>query len=569
MQVTQQEIERLLHAAGSSIDLYDLVPLTVKFQGKPLDIKHRRPMFCPMFQKHRKHKKVVYICGRQIGKTTGIGSSILMDSTWREHFRSAYVAPMSVYVQRMNSIFLMPMIRACMLPWKIQNTTDCVNNVTEKSFLTGSYYFGISAFANAGNALGLSADAIIFDEVQDLNADLIPQIKELIGTSDYRYESYFGTARSVENTLTLLFENSTQELWHMPCEHCRHVNVPNMEGDVLSMIQEQGISCVKCGKLLDVTKGKFVPSYQFDPIKRDAVGYQIPQIIVKDRITPHERYIDTIYNKLHGSSAYSEARFYQEVLGIPTSQGGMPITQDDIANASVLDIPQDAIPPYAKYQRLGGGVDWGGSEITSFTVGTVVGYAGGYFDVLGALRPTGLPDEQRHIVVGNYLKKITGGSIHLCGADAGFVGSVQNPNLSKVLNKPVASIAYGSTKKFFIPGVENRFTVDRTTLIYCVLTLIKQGKIRFPKGQWFVTFTKDILATYTEDVVSSQGTTMRRYARYKDRADDFLHALGYALFVAALGITDIPEMCGMLADTSINAMHVEDIGVEMGNFSGY
>jgi phage FluMu protein Com len=496
--------------------------------------------------------------------TVSIAASVMMNCLWREHFRVLYVAPLALYTQRMHSVFLMPMIRSCQLPWKIQNNADCVNNVLEKSFLTGSHYFGISAYNSAAQALGLTADVLDADEVQDLNADLIPQIKETIGTSDYRYENYFGTARSVDNTLSLLFENSTQNIWHMECPHCHKTNTPTIEGRVLDMIQLQGVSCVHCGKLLEVTRGKFLRSYEYDPVKRDAEGYQIPQIIIPDRITPHDRYIDTIYNKLHGSSAYSEARFFQEVLGIPTSQGGMPITQSDIESAATLEITQNEIPNVQKYQRLGGGVDWGGSEITSFTVGTVVGYSDGKFDVIGAIRPTGLPDEQRHVVVGQYLNRITRNNIHLVGADAGFVGSVQNPNLSTTMSKPVASICYGTTKRFFIPQVDNRFSVDRTTLIYCVLTMIKQQKIRFPKGAWFQQFTKDILAIYTEDVVNSQGTTMRRYARYADRADDFLHALGYAVFVCSLGIVDLPEMVGMMAQSSINAPYIHDIGVELG-----
>ena len=561
---SDKEVEQMFSMLSDQIDLVDLVPLTIKFQGKPLDIKNRRPMFSPVFKKVKVPKKDVYLSARQIGKTVAAGSSMVMDCVWRDHFRVLYVAPMAIYTQRMHSMFMLPMIRACQLPWKIQNTTECINNVLEKSFLTGSHYVGISTYNNAANALGLTADRVCWDEVQDLNADLIPQVKEVIGTSDYRYESYFGTARSVDNTLTKLFENSTQNLWHMECDHCHHVNVPNIAGEVLSMIRLEGICCVKCGRPIDVTRGQWRRSYEYDAISRDAEGYQIPQIIVQDRITPHDRYIDTIYNKLHGSSAYSEARFCQEVLGIPTSQGGVPITQADIAGASTLDIDQHTIPNCKRYQRVAGGVDWGGSEVTSFTVGVAVGYNDGKFDVVCATRPTGLPDEQRHIVVGQFLNQATSGTIQLVGADAGFVGSVQNPNLSQVMNKPVASIAYGTTKKFITPHSNNHFTADRTTLLYIVLTLIRQKKIRFPKGQWFEVFTRDFFAVYTEDVVNSQGTTMRRYARYTDRADDFVHALGYALFVCSLGLVDLPEMVGIQTDTSINAPFVKDIGVEMG-----
>jgi hypothetical protein len=562
---SEKEIERMFTLLSDQVDLVDLVPATLMFQGKSLDIKNRRPMFAPVFSKKRSIKKYVYLCSRQLGKTVSAASSMTMDCLWRNHFNVLYVAPLAVYTQRMHSVFMMPMIRSCRLPWKIQNSTDCVNNVLEKSFLTGSHYFGISTYNSAAQALGLSRiDCTTYDEVQDLNSDFIPQIRETCGMSEFRYENYFGTARGVDNTLSLLFENSTQNLFYMQCPHCHKENVPTREGRVLEMIQEKGLTCIHCGKLLDIERGEWRRSYEYDPIIRDAEGFQIPQIIVKDRMFPHDRYIDTIYNKLHGSSAYSESRFYQEVLGIPTSQGGMPITPMDIEQASILEIDQHSLPPTSKYLRIAGGVDWGGSEITSFTVGTAVGYTDGKFDVLGAIRPTGLPDEQRHLIVGQFLNRLTKNAMTIVGADAGFVGSVQNPNLSNTMGKPVASIAYGTTKKFFIPNVENRFSVDRTTLIYCVLTLIKQQKIRFPKGPWFQQYTKDLLAIYTEDVVNSQGTTMRRYARYQDRADDFLHALGYAMFVCSLGIVDLPEMVGMATQSSVNAPYIQEIGAESG-----
>jgi hypothetical protein len=563
--ISKEELQQLYSKLAPRLDLVNMVPSSISFQGKPLDILHRRPMFSPMFRKTRKALKDVYMCGRQIGKTVSISSSILMHCWWREFFRLLYVAPMSIYTQRLHSMFMQPMIHGKLLPWAVSDSS-CMNNVHEKSFMTGSRYVGISCFNNAQNALGLSVDWVMFDETQDLNSDFIPQIREVVGTSEYRYESYFGTARGVDNTLTTLFDTSTQNTWVMKCQHCKHENTPTLAGNVLDMIQINGISCVKCKKLLDVEIGQWRPLFQYDPIKRDKEGYHIPQIIIKDRITPHSRYIDTVYNKLHGSSAYSESRFLQEILGIPTSQGGVPITQQDIIEASTLPIEKDTIWNTQQYQRVTGGVDWGGAEIVSFTVGTAVGYRNGVFDCFAAIRPTGIPDEQRHYIVGEYLTRSTGSRIDLVGADAGFVGSVQNPNLSQCMNTPVASIAYGTTKRFFIPQTNNCFTVDRTTIIYIVFSLIKSKRIRFPSGSWFEQYTRDLLAIFTEDISNTHGVTVRRYSRYKDRPDDFVHSLGYAIFTAALGITDLPAMAGMPSNMSVNAPYIRDIGEEIAPF---
>jgi len=473
---------------------------------------------------------------------------------------------MSIYTQRLHSMFMLPMIQGKILFWPVTDR-NCSTNVFEKSFTTGSRFTGISCYGNANNSLGISTDMVCFDESQDLNADFIPQIRETLGTSDYAYEAYFGTARGIDNTLTKIFESSTQNEWQMICQKCKHENYPSLHGKVLDMIQKEGICCVKCKNLLDVDRGKWIRTFEFDATSREMEGFHVPQIIVKDRLTPHSRYIGGVYNKLHGSMAYSEAKFLQEVLGIPTSQGGVPITQQDIKAASTLEISSQSSTWNAQqYQRVSGGVDWGGAEIVSFTVGVLVGYKDGVFDCFAATRPTGIPDEMRHFVVGDFLKKASGSRVELIGADAGFVGSVQNPNLASYTQVPVGSIAYGTTKSFFRPLAENRFTIDRTTLIYIVLTLIKAQRIRFPNGGWFETFTRDLLAIFTEDSSNSHGTTIRLYKRYKDRPDDFLHALGYAVFMASLGITDLPAMAGIPSNSSINAPYIKDVGEERGIF---
>jgi len=721
--ISDDEMCEALRNAGDKVDIVDLVPLSFTFKGGPLNIKDRRPMFSELFRNRRTPKKDVYLCGRQIGKTVSTAANIVMNCTWRKDFSTVYIAPLALYTHRLDSMFLRPMLRGCTLPWPIQNTKDCTNNVLEKSFLTGSRYVGISTYSTASQALGLTADWVMFDECvaycttieklggisdilvdmkpgddilafdetskklqpdrikhivpkgvrhtwritledgsflectgnarimckdgwrylaemlpeseanrcpkaskvhknrpkcsekplvfvrskqeeecghsrvesieyigeqevydletekyhtyfaggmgvhncQDLGIDLIPQVKEIIGTSDYRYESYFGTARSIENTLSVLYERSTQKVAHVKCSKCGKVNIPTVENRVFDMIQKHGIACVDCKELLDVSKAEWIRSYEYDPTNRDAEGYHVPQIMVEDRIKPYDRYVEAIYNKLHGTSAYSESKFLQEVLGIPTSQGGMPITQKDIQEACVLDIePGYKIPP-GKYHAVTGGADWGGSEVTSFTVGVVLGYIDGKFDVCGATRPTGLPDEIRHIAVADYMRSVSGDRLDLIGADAGFVGSVQNPNLSQYMGVPVASICYGTTKKFMIPQMNNNFTVDRTTLIFIVLTLIKQGKIRFPSGGWFGAYTRDILAIFTEDITSNNGSTLRRYSRYSDRPDDFVHALGYALFVCALRAhIDLPSMVGMSIDSSLTAPYIKYTGEERG-----
>lgn len=405
------------------------------------------------------------------------------------------------------------------------------------------------------------ANGIGVHNCQDLNVEFIPQIREILGTSDYRWETFTGTARTLDNTLQVLFDQSSQNEWHMRCRKCGYVNIP-IGDDALKMIQPQGIGCARCStharfRPLDVSDGWWKPMFK----ERDKLfrGFHVPQTIVVDRITPHDRYVDTIYNKLHGVERYSLAKFQQEVLGISSEQGARPLTVQQIRDASSVVTPHRI----EEYSHIAGGADWGGSEITSFTVGTLVGlHHTGVFHCLGALRPTGIQDNFRHLPIAAYFKRMGGSRLVALGADGGFVGSVQNKNLGSATGVPCASILYGTKKNFFQAsgGHFNIFTVDRSTLIYIVFSMIAEGKLRLPSDPAFQVFWDDLMAVSAADIETPSGT-IRRYQRMATKADDFLHALGYALFVCSLMCgRDLPSMIGMENNSSVNSRLVTDVG---------
>jgi hypothetical protein len=456
-----------------------------------------------------------------------------------------------------------PMITRCRLPFPVQDAS-CINNVREKTFSNGSHFHGVSCYASPSQALGIPTDLLVLDEIQELNIEFIPQIRETLGTSDYRWEIMFGTARGMENTIQRIFEQTTMSEFSVKCEGCNHWNIPSVEHDALTMIQPHGIACTKCGKLLDVEKGKWIHAYP--ERKRTFIGWHVPQTIVKARIHPHDKYIDTIYNKLHGTNPYPQSKFLQEVMGISTEQGGTSITAKQVRKASVLDIGEDGSGiDHARYIGLSGGVDWGGSEIVSFTVGTVVGLTReGKFECIGATRPVGVPDNQRHFPVAHFFKKISSPiGLQSIGGDALFVGSVQNRNLQGVTGVPVAGIAYSALKSFHAAHQGGLFSVDRNTLLYVVYTMIKEGFLTMPKGEWFEKYSKDLMALYIEDMETPSGQSVRRYKRYETLPDDFTHALAYAVFALAMmnGI-DLAGMVGLDPSGSVSASFLGEADIE-------
>lgn len=533
-----------------------------------IDKVETRPVRCIKVE----HPSQMYLTGRGLIPTHNTASAAgycTQSMIWRRNFRVLYVAPLALYTNRFHHVYMGKMIRECKLPWAIQDK-ECISNVNEKTFVTGGHFHGVSCFNSAAQAIGLAIDSIVFDEVQDLNIEFLPQILEVLGTSNYGHELYFGTARGMENTIQKIFDTSSQSEFAVKCSGCNHWNIPSLSEDALQMIQPHGVACSKCSKLLDVESGQWVHAYPDRIHGIDGgsgfVGWHVPQTIVKARITPHERYVDRIYQRLHGVRKYSMAKFLNEVMGISTETGSTPITPQQIRDASVLEISENKPFRQRDYGAFGGGVDWGGSEITSFTVGTIVGYhRSGVFHCVNAIRPTGIPDNERHHPLAKFFKdnvksKALMGAIM---ADIGFVGSVQNRNLQSISEFPVGSVQYGSLRSLYRAMPDNYFVVDRTTLIYIVYSLIKDRKLLFPKTERFQVFTDDLKAMFIEEIETQRGTVMR-FTRYSTLADDFLHALGYALFACSIQVgVDLPEMVGLAAGGSLTKSYIDIIGEEM------
>ena len=81
-----------------------------------------------------------------------------------------------------------------------------------------------------------------------------------------------------------------------------------------------------------------------------------------------------------------------------------------------------------------------------------------------------------------------------------------------------------------------------------------------PAGTWFDIFSNDLLSVSIEETDTPSGT-VRRYARTSGKADDFLHALGYSIFMLCISCSiDLPSLCGLSLGNTINRKSHEDIG---------
>ena len=565
--ISKEEIAHLISVASFE----DLLPLSLSLGRSPLDVKYRRPMFRPMFTKTRKAPRIVYRCARQLGKSLSVAASILMNMIYRQDFNALYCTPLSLYTNRLSHVYLDPLTRSCSVPWNVVDKR-CVQNVCEKTYSTGGHYYGVSCFANAGQALGIpNICSIYFDEVQDLDTDLIPQLLQCSSANvEFGWETYTGTARGMDNTIETLWSHSSQNIWHIKCPRCSHVNVASSE-ESRRMIQKAGIGCSKCSTsdnpmLLNVDKGWWEP--MFPEREEEFQGFHVPQIFISDRArvdteAHYKAYHKNIYSRLHGVGAWAPSRFDQEILGLSTEGGSRPLSPEQLKEACCLQHTMESPAPVSQYTHITGGADWGGSEVVSFTIGVVTGrHLDGTFHVLGAIRPLGLRQDEQPFPVGTMMKRLGGSKLSLIGADGAYVGALQNRSLSMVTGVPCASLLYASRKSFYgaSGGKDNVFTVDRSTLIFCTYSLIISGKIKMPAGTWFDIFSNDLLSISIEETDTPSGT-VRRYARTSGKADDFLHALGYSIFMLCISCSiDLPSLCGLSLGNTINRKSHEDIG---------
>jgi len=508
----------------------DVLPYLFRLRGEPYSLENY-PQFREMYPSECP-PDTIFMCGRQIGKSMNLSRSEVLDLISIPHFQLLFVAPLQAQTQRYSTLYLREAITSCQRANYLQSDAathlsdgQIVKSVHHQAFGNGSGIQLTYAKTSSDRARGIFADRIDFDEIQDQLVDNIPIISESLTASDWGLRRFTGTAKTTDNTIEALWQDSSMCEWVMKCSGCNHWNIPNVDGDVLNMIRSDGVHCVKCGKLLNVRQGQFVPAY---PDRMSVFrGLHIPQIVVPAIVEDPVKWSALMRKVLRLPLPI----IMQEVLGISCSIGARLITQEDITRQSVLPSVEDLQKRLRDYVFTVGGVDWGIAEHQSFTVHTIIGVKpDGKIDVLWARRFVGFdPDET--------LKAITQAQRYygcrMLAADFG-VGFDKNVLLERQFGLPVIQIMYTKQNRLLnynpILG-HHRWTVDKVTALELMFLAIRYGRLQFPPQDEFKIYTDDLLSPY-EELIESGGLTHRRFARNPNRPDDFAHALCFATMLA-------------------------------------
>lgn len=505
----------------SSLTRSELAQSILQMKGKPYRLKGYEP-FVDIYNTNA--PLVVLQAGRQVSKSASVGGLITIGAVAEPYSTNVYIAPLSQQASRFSTMYLDPYLESPLVR-KYYRDSSSRKNVMEKSLNNGSIIFLSYAEteSDADRVRGIAANKMFLDECQDASFEALPILFEILAAQDNPKKFLTGTAKGEDNTLERYRKMTNQAEWATKCPHCGHWNIPWTEEICVAMCKrEEGPSCVKCGGLIDVSKGKWVAAV---PTIKDKVGFHIPQLIIPERVknTESSNKWQEIRDKLE---TYPRPKWLNEVAGLAAGKGNRILSMSEaMACCNVSKTSFDTCWPmdYRGIVNVVLGVDWSvtGSTI-SYTVISVLGYdyIGRCF-LLHSERLQGIDILEQVTRVGQLYRQF---NCQIMASDRG-VGVLQGQLLQNSLGvDKVIMVQYVAAR---IHARYDRLggflSVDRTQAIDNVILKMKLGKDKFETSSWETTqmFWSDALAVFEEESLSGR----RLYRKDEGALDDWLHSI--------------------------------------------
>jgi hypothetical protein len=472
------------------------------------------------------HQGVLMKCGRQVAKSTTLCNFIICESLGIPHFRNLYVSPSQEQTQTFSNTRIGKTCHYSPLVRKYWTQTDFTHRTMLRMFRNGAEVKFTYAMDNPDRARGNTADRVNYDEVQDILYEaVIPVINECMGNSDYGYETYAGTPKTMENTIEYLWSISTQNEWIMKCEGCGKWSFI----ESADAIGKHGPICIKCGHAIYPRHGQW---YSFNP-KSTLEGFHISQIMLPLNAEKPSRW-RRILNKLE---RYSDTKFKNEVLGVSDALGARLISKPELeALCEGYDVYRQPSSDRKDYSHVVAGIDWSGGGTTgvSRTVVWIWGVTKDhrlktlYFRIYPVTNPVSVLDDIIDVLVNH--------SVELVVGDRGE-GHLANNLLAQRLGKHrVAQAQYGAQAKPLMWNDKGGFyTLDRTTLMDNYFMVLKRQGVIFPRREIMDDPIMDTLNIFEE--VTKLGKKVWRHA--PTQPDDCFHAQLFGWLGAKIILMDL------------------------------
>lgn len=495
-----------------------LAEMVLKLNGVPFSLAGREYL---RKVHDSQYSSVVMRTARQVEKSTTLAVHMLTRVLLIPFFTALYISPSSKQTRLFSAQKLTPFIKTSEFIQKYYIDSSCTDRVFEKSFTNGSRIILDYVFNTPDRVRGTSADALYLDEVQDIISDHIPVIEETLSHSARKWRVYAGTPKRYQNPIENFWMRSSQTEWIVKCKACGYWNILGEKN-----VQKQGLSCARCGKILDPSSGEWVNA------KRD---FEFKGIRISQLTVPWLKW-EEVWNKY---LEYPTAKFYNEVLGLPYEDAQRPLTMDDIINACEnrdMALAYDGL--LFKGEPLYIGIDYatGKNEeekVSSYTVAVIGGFVGDEFKVVYAKRYKGAESDLLH-VVDDVARLVKLYKVNKIGADWGVGSGGANQLLRTKVDfgdERVYEFYYSSNQKPFIVWDWRgyKYILNRTEAMSTLMLKIKKGKIKFPRWNVWQEFANDFLNIYQD-----YSETTRKILYDHDAPDDTFHATLYAYLVGLI-----------------------------------
>lgn len=539
-------------SSGKINNVSQLLPFLFSLRHKPFTL-YDHFVFEEIFSIKQPTRTVV-MAGRQVGKSTTLAVHNILIAATTPHIVIVVVTPLFEQASRLSTMFFNPLIVHSPIK-ELLITSKGTNRVLQKQFSNGSSIIFTFAFLDTTRVRGIPGSRLLVDEAQSMCIDFLPILREIIAHSEFgQQEFYSGTPLTLDNTLSVLWEDSSQAEWFIPCTHCTTNglttwNIPSpdyhldkMIGPAHENISEKipGTICHKCRKPISPRQGRWV--HRFPEKRWTSAGYHIPQIIIPHHYAHSGRW-SRLVAKQKGLGPTPINKFYNEVLGWPYDLSESLVNESELKSVSILNENklEEAIKERNKYDYAVLGIDWGGGgeEEISFTCLSLCGLnPDGKIDVFWGkklLTPFDHIKEAMEIVY--YVNKL---NPNVIAHDYNVSGSVRETilvqsgiDISRIMPMVYSGPAKGGIcvhKPATINHPRDYYRVDKARSLQLLCNLIRLKHIRFFKYDYISPDEPGLIREFMslrEEKIETVSGQVYRITRRPGKSCDFVDATNY------------------------------------------
>ena len=519
----------------------------------------------------RDAKPVVLVKGRQVGATTMAAAlemffvaSGLFGTANRPPIRIMHCFPQLEVAYAYTKTKLNSMISSAkpynkdgnkfdakdnktFLQAKLDMSTSSNDSLQFKQFVGGNHIWIESTGLNADRLRGRTIDVMFFDEIQDMRGAALGNATKTLAKAQYGrigegIQVYFGTPKQRGTEYWKIWNISSQQYFHLGCGKCNEVFPlygPNCDWEKI-WLHGYIVKCTHCGHEQDkreaAERGRWVSFNENEDTS--FVGYHINQLYM-----PEFTKEKIISQKPENHPINTERAYQNEVLGEFFSGDASPITPEQIdQHCADRERKFRASISFSENKNVYLGCDWGQKvDIDQSAVGETRTQQGQSYSCVVVLVADG-----PHILSIDFASRLKRNdfeskksiieqvyrqySIKLGVGDIGFAHDLTEVLQREFGNKFLGSQAVSRLNghvKFKTDFFPNTIMFERDYYIAELYDLMKQGKIRFPFGDyekvaWLI---QHCCSMEIKPKVDRAGYTGIRYVKGSSPNDGFMALL--------------------------------------------